>query len=301
MKGRIVLSLVVTAALALTLAPAASAASKRIRPVSHGGRVQVGIGAKKFTYHTASKEKPVVFRVKGPLPVKILSRCLFTDAPGATTYHLRLEIDGVELRTITEKAGISARAAIAGGGKIGSLEKAIVQIPSGDHRVRLFPTEPGARVAVRVFTGTGKRTAAKMVPFAPEKFLQAVRLHAGDLETTLYRFDAVRPIEVPIHGPLHLDIGTRIDFGSSNGYTQAYVIKANLDGRPWKSFALKSRASHTVAYPDLPEITPGVERTIQLDVPSGSHVVSITLDGTTAAAAALRIRVPERELKVGMK
>jgi hypothetical protein len=69
-----------------------------------------------------------------------------------------------------------------------------------------------------------------------------------------------------------------------------------LDGEPWKSFSLSTLASHTAIYPDHPEITPGAEKRILIDLPAGVHRITITLDGTAATSAALRIQVNDKEL-----
>ena len=77
------------------------------------------------------------------------------------------------------------------------------------------------------------------------------------------------------------------------------MIQALLDGELWKTFPLESKASHTSTYPEFSEITPGRGRIIELEIPDGTHEVSFTLNGTTASGAALRIRVPKKELGVG--
>jgi hypothetical protein len=278
----------------------APAASKRIKPTAHAGAVKVKIGKKTSGYHKATAEQPVEFRVKGPTKVRLLSRCLFTTPPkDRITYRIHVEIDGVALPTAVENATVSSDARLADGKPIGTLERTILRIPDGDHKVRLFPEGEDPEVAVRLFLGTGKKSKTTWVSFAPEDHAGSIRLHAGDTEYAYYRFNEEQPVQVTIVGPLRLKITTRLDFGSANGYTQSYIVHAMLDGELWKSFPLQSRASHTSTYPDFPDITPGRGQIIELEVPEGSHQIEIHLNGTTAAGAALRIRVPKQELKIG--
>ncbi len=281
----------------------AASSSKRLKPASHAGVAKVQIGSKRLVYYRATAKKPIEFGVTGPTPLRILSRYLFPDSvkTGRASYSLRVEIDGVILRTVTLKAGASGSASLAGRARIGSLKESIVQIPAGQHAIRIYPTGKGKVVALRLYPDSGKKATGKWIPFAPERFLEAVRLHEKDRETTYYRFNPTNPVELTIRGPLTLRVRTRLDFGTTNGYTQRYVAKCLLDEKPWKSFALTALASHTATYPEHPEITPGAERILTLAVPSGSHQVTILLDGTAATGASLRIQVNQRQLNKGTK
>lgn len=284
-------------------APAAAAASKAVKPLSHAGTAKVRVGQKSVTYYRASAKQPVELSVAGPTPLRILSRHVYGDSAKSArvSYSLRVEIDGVVLKTISLKAGSSARAKLAGGLRIGGLKESVVQIPAGQHAVRIYPTAKGRRVALRLYLDGGKKSAGKWIPFAPDRFLEAARLHEKDLETTYYRFNQTNPVELTIRGPLHLRVRSRVDFGTTNGYTQKYVARCLLDGKPWKSFALSSSASHTATYPEHPQITPGAERLFNLSVPSGPHRVTVLLDGTAASGGALRFQVNQKQLNSGRR
>lgn len=276
------------------------AAAKRIEPTTHAGVVKIKIGKKTSNYHKATRSQPITFRVKGPTKVRLLSRCLFATPPkDRVTYRMRIDIDGVALPIAAEKAGVSSRAKIADGKIVGTLERTILRIPDGDHTVRLTPEGDGPGVAVRLFLGSGKKPKMTWVSFAPEEHAGSIRLHAGDTEYTYYRFNQEQLIRSTIDGPLRMKITTRLDFGAANGYTQGYVVHTMLDGELWKSFPLQSKASHTSTYPDLPDVAPGRGQIIELEVPDGNHEVTFRLNGTTATGAALRIRVPKKELKIG--
>lgn len=283
-------------------APEAGAAVKRIRPVSHAGDLKILIGGKSSSYQKATKEEPIEFRIKGPKSVRLLSRYLFDTAPPEdekVAYRLGVEIDEATLPTVKETAAISRQARLEDGGRVGTLERTVVRIPAGDHKVRVYPLDADAAVALRIFPGTGRKSKISWIPFAPERHAGSLRLHSGDKEYTYYRVNQEEPVGMTIHGPLRLKVSARLDFGAANGYTQAYVIQALLDGELWRTFPLESRASHTSTYPEFPEITPGRGRIIELEVPDGTHDVSFTLNGTTASGAALRIRVPKRDLRAG--
>jgi hypothetical protein len=163
--------------------------------------------------------------------------------------------------------------------------------------VRIVPVDGGASIAVRILRGTGKKATIRWASFQPDAGVKAVRLHEKDQESTVYRFSPAQSVSVSLRGPLKMRVTTRLDFGLTNGVTQSYVVKSTLDGKPWKSFTLKSTASHTATYPDLAQITPGTGRSFELDVPSGPHKIRFELTGTTAAGASVRIQIPRQEAR----
>ncbi len=288
--------------IAMAAAPAVEAktTTKRIQATASAGPMKVRVGAKLSNYDLASRQHPVEIRVKGPSSLRVLSRYVFPGAstPAATSYRIRAEIDGVELRTSVESFGISKSAATEAGGRIGTLETTTIRVPTGDHRVHIFPIEDGATVALRIFRGTPASSKITWVSFQPEGYAEAARLQEKETESTVYRMTQTQPVTVTLRGPLRLRVSTRLDFDHTNGVTQSYVVPILLDGKPWKSFPLKSRSSHTAVYPDFPEIVPGQGKMIELAVPSGTHTISIGLEATTARGAAVKLRVPQRKITV---
>ncbi|MFH1679546.1 MAG: hypothetical protein ABIH26_02765 [Candidatus Eisenbacteria bacterium] len=287
--------------LAAAVAAPVEAASSRLRPEPGSKSMRISVGGKRSTYHVATREAPLEFRVHGPGPVRVCTRYLYPgeDKAAPIEYRVRLEIDGVELRTLEEVAAPDVRARAADGNPVGSFEKEAVLIPSGSHRLRIFPAEAGSAVAVRLFKGYGTPKKIAWVSFAPESYARALRLHAKESETIYYRFDVDKPVAFRIYGPLTVRVMTRLDFGLERASSQLYTIKVLVDGDLLASVPMKSKASHTSSYPDLPEITPGVARTFEFDVPKGKHQVQITLDCTSARSAALRILIPRRAVRNG--
>ncbi len=291
---------VVIAVLALAAAAlpdTAAGASRRIRPVERIDSVKIRVNRNSVSYHAATAEKPFVFRVNGPTPIRVISRLLYDGFPAdGVRYRLRLEIDGVELRTMGETVDPSPDARLSRGGAVGTLRREIVQIPAGNHKVRIYPLDEGRRVALRVFRGDGRPKTTKWVSYTPRSYRKAIRLHARDSEVIYYRIDNKTPLAMTLRGPLRMKIMSRLDFGTERGYSQTYVVKAFIDGELTDTFSLKSRASHTSTYPDLPEITPGVAREIFIDIPAGKHEVTLSLDCTAAECASFRMLIPERSV-----
>lgn len=273
--------------------------SNRIRPAASAGAVKVLIGKKSSSYHKATLAKPLEFSIKGPATVRVLSRIVFStpEQAKATTYAFRVEVGSTVLRTVSEKSGVSKSATLEGGIKVGTLETSTIHLPAGQHRVKIVPTDANTTLAARVFRGTGTKAKIKWTSFQPDAGAKSVRLHEKDQESTVYRFGPTQPVTVTLRGPLKMRVTTRLDFGLTNGVTQAYVIKASMDGKPAKSFTLKSTASHTATYPDLTQITPGKPRSFEIDIPRGPHKIVFELTGTTAAGASARIQIPQHEPK----
>lgn len=287
----LVLALVVTAGVT-------EAALTRVKPARHGGRVKVLVGESKksSTYHKATAAKPIEATINGPVTLRVLGRNM-NPRKGEEPLRLRIEVDGAEAWVLQLPARTARSASLSSGKRLGVLRRVEIKIPGGAHQVRLIPADDASTALVRVFTGEQSRPKTAWIPFAPERFSRALILRGEDSETTYYRFTSETPLGITVYnGPMRLKVKTRIEFDETAGYTQSYVVNVNLDGKPWKSFSLKSRASHTLTYPDLPEVTPGMSREFTISVPSGTHHVSFHLNGTTAEGATARIYAPRKEL-----
>ncbi len=287
--------------LLLGAAPGAEAASSRVKAASSAGKLTVVVDSKRVGYDLATAAKPVEVKVPGPMSIRVVSRLVFPAGSKAkkTPYSLRIEVDGVALRTLAITAGVSRAAKTQDGRALGTLERAVVQIPAGARSVHIVPVGDGVQVALRVFRGKGSKSKStvKWTPVAPETYEKAVRLHGRDSEVTYYRFGPEKPIGLTINGPATLRVITRLDFAQARGYSLTYAIKVSIDGSLVKTFSLKANASHTATYPDMREVTPGVGRDLRFDVPKGRHTVTIGLDATTAKAASLRILIPLSAVK----
>jgi len=295
--------LVVAVALFVLVVPLAeeAAAKSRIYPTGDVDPIRIKVGGKRSTYHIATQDNPFAFKLRGTQTIRILSRLLYPGMAQAdsTRYRLRVEIDGVELRTFGEETTMSRGASRPDGRPVGTLERSSLRIPSGTHRVLIYPADAGTRVALRVFRGSGKPKKIAWVSYEPEKFERSVLLHTRDTETTYYRFGVDRPVSLTLHGPLTMKVRTRLDFGHERGYYQTYAIRCFVDDELRRTETHKARASHTSTYPDLAEIMPGVAMDFEVDIPDGVHTITLTLDCTTARSASLRILIPEKSVTNG--
>ncbi len=275
-----------------------AAAVTRVKPKVHAGVVKLRVGQKTSSYHRTTQARPAQFTVHGPTRLQILARNLFLPA-GPAPVRLRVEVDGKPAKTLRLKASVSKKAAAAKGGRVGPLQRTTVEIPAGVHRVRVVPENPSGMAAVRAFKGTPARAAkTRWIAFAPQTCERSLILRSGDREETWYRFTTQKPAGMTIKGPLRLKVSTRLDFDQHAGPSQGYVVQAAIDEKS-VGYSLKSRASQVATYPELLEIVPGMAQSFTIQVPAGTHQVTLRLDGTTATGAAVRILVPERELRAG--
>jgi hypothetical protein len=299
-QRRGILPLIATLAVMFALDGTAYAAAKTrvLKPEPGAPSIKVHIGKKTKRYYATTRVKPVEYRIGGPIAIRVMSRCTYPSPSLARTtrYNLLVEVDGVPLRTISERAPVSRSARGLAGTPIGALQSGVIRIPAGQHRVRIAPNE-ATTILVRVLTGTGRRPIGHMVPYQPETFVRAMRVHENDQESTVYRFTSAQPIRLALRGPVPVRLVTRLDFGMDTGVTQNYVIRVMLDEKPFKTFPLKATASHTASYPDMPEIAPGKARSVALVIPRGIHQIVVLLDGTTADGATARIEIPQPTMR----
>jgi hypothetical protein len=271
---------------------AAKTATAAVRPSGHAEALKILGGKKPSTYYKMSKAAPLEFLVNGPCTFRLRARVLLGQGSADSTQRLRLELDGKQAGLFKVRTGASKKASLEGGAKVGLTSKAALVLPAGKHKIRVDLLKDGPGMAVKALRGIAKKKTGHLIPFAPEIYERVLRLHSKDSESTAYRFTSEKPVELTLHGPVALRMHTRLDFGQGNGVTQSYVIQVRLDGNVWKSYSLKSRASHVATYPEMPEITPGMTRSFELSVPSGSHRLNLALAGATAAGATVQIQIP---------
>jgi hypothetical protein len=281
----------------LALSVATQAAPSRIHPEGSAGEVRIRIAKKRSAYDLALPDTPVRFRLHGPRRIRVLHRFLPGSGDLPESYSLLVLRNGVPAETLEAVVRLSTKARLEDGGPIGRLQRAILSIPAGPQEITLRPLGE-AKVLVRILPGTGKKRAPKIrwVSFSPDSSQGPIILRGGDTETTYYRFGS-DPVVLDVIGPLRMKIRSRIDFTQETGKRQTYRLLLALDGRPWKSFLLQSRPSHTVVYPDLPQITPGTKEDVEVEIPDGRHRLHISLGTSLSGTGSLRLLVPEEDLR----
>jgi len=272
-----------------------------VRESVRGGEAQGGgldVGGKKRRDSVADPQRPLRGTVRGPRRVKIRARAA-AGSGKRSEFTVQVRLDGKPLLTRTWHAGVNPAVRRCDGKPepVTSLRKTVVAIPAGKHTLQLTGgVAGGGRVLVRVLRES-RRPGPDHVAFAPEEYGRVTYLQFDSgRRTTYYTFDADHPLACRLHGPVDLEVWTRLDFDHTLNGTQAYVVEALLDGRPLRTFHYQTRKLDAAVYTDRPDVLPGQRKSLHLAIPPGEHRLELRCQSPDNCSIAARLRLPAREL-----
>ncbi|MCB1184307.1 poly-gamma-glutamate system protein [bacterium] len=287
------------AALLGLAAPDARAANWReVDPADKGAATCVRSGGQRFTYHALGPDRAVVFRVQGPRRVKLLTRqALSAGGTAGAGYAVSVVLDGSEILHKTFAGDEPGDNALCDGAVLSALERAYVEVPRGEHELRVTAATDGGRVYGRLFRDV-KRAVAGNVPYAPEAWAESATLQfESGKQSEYYRFTADQPLVVAVTGPTHLQLFTRLDFARGMLGSQNYTIEVLCDGAPWSTYHYDTTRLPNAFYPDRPDLLPGSRRKAVITVPAGRHVYTVRCVRPDRCGITARVLMPRRDLE----
>ncbi len=120
--------------------------------------------------------------------------------------------------------------------------------------------------------------------FRPGRSNEVVCIDLGSRESEYYRLDAVSPLEFPLQGPTHLKILSR-HLREGDGLYMIRVFRDGVEVHRQEMRALESRSAHLCGNEASPV---GASRSLELYVPSGSHIYEAR-SGDEGTPAAVRL------------
>ena len=259
-------------------------------------RVILKAYGREFIYYGFDASTPLVFQVKGPTQVRVLSRLRFTSRmSGEQSYKLTVLENGVEKKEILHRTTLSRKASYVEGTnlKLGKAMNLDFLVDDTSHHT----------FEVRFSSATGKRIEARLyklkdtIELAPHKFVESVTAFLTESrERIYYLLNREHPLQVRVNGPTLLHVQTRLDYTPGMVGKQMYALKVFEDENILKTFHIESVRSSTVIYKDRPEVIPGALNTLQIEVPAGLHLYEFRISNSQFTGVALRFLVPSKDL-----
>lgn len=286
----------------ISLTAAGASAEVRWRAVApQGAREQVclRIDGVEATYDKLRAETPASYRVRGPRRVKVLSRYVF--APGETgpvSGTLRFAIDGQTALADAQSLKPRTGAASCAGAPASPLHHTYLTIPEGWHEVTVTPTSAGAGfTAVRLFRESS-RVTEEYVNLSPERYAGVATLqYDSGVRSTLYRFDADRPLSFEIAGPTTAVVWTRLDFDHRMSGRQSYALEVRVDGQVSRIHHYDADKLDAASYIERPDVMPGERKSLRVQIPRGRHRVEIRCLQPEVCGVTAVVRIPAADLR----
>jgi len=288
--------------LALVLAAPAPAATRwlSIGDLDGGRTVCLDVGGQRFDYTALGAGDDATCTVQGPRRLKLIARYLYQeDEASRQPYTIVVAVDGREvLRKSFTARPLASVGRCGEAGRVSSLRKGYVEVPTGEHRITITCASEGAGpVAVRLFREV-KRTRSRWIPFAPEVYAGIRELEfASGSRSTYYALDTAQPLRMTVQGPTTLRVRSRLDFDHLMSGSQTYTLEVRHDGEVWRTFHFDTSKLETAVYVDRPDILPGSRREFTIAVPRGRHDVSIHCVRPEACGVAVSVDIPRRDLE----
>ena len=297
---RFIVPMLLAAGLIASVATAAETNWRLVTPERGPGEVCLDIGGESVGYRRLEADEPVVLRIKGPRRLKIVSRYLFTpDEAAQPVYSVTATIDGrlAAVRPHETRAYRNVKLC-SGQGRVGSLKRAYVTVPSGWHDVAITAEAPGGGGVAARFLREVRRRSTRWITYAPERYREVNHLQFDSgSRTSYYLFDAETPLVATVTGPTTLQVWTRLDFDHTMSGIQPYAIEARLDGKSLQTYQYDADRLDSARWVERDGVLPGERRTMTLKIPRGAHTVELRCLRPEGCSVAASVRIPERDIR----
>jgi hypothetical protein len=252
-----------------------------------------------FTYTVVEDGGEARCTLNGPRRLKFISRYLFTEHdPSRVRYTVTMLVDGREvlLKKLTGKP-FDGVARCRGKGRVASLRRGYIDLPSGRHEVVLgIETEGEGAVGLRLFRRVKRvrKTWMSLTP-AGNREVRELEFESGS-RSSYHHFDVETPLCFEVSGPTTMRVRTRLDFDHTMNGSQTYTLDVRIDGETWRTFHFDAEALSSAMWLGRPDILPGRRQELRIPVPRGAHEVTVHCVRPDACGVAAMVHIPKRDL-----
>ena len=260
-------------------------------------RALLKVFGSELVYYGFDAHTPLVFEVKGPTQVRVLSRLRFSpEMEGEQLYEVILSENGFERDRVLHRTSESKRASYVEMANLGLGKAVKMDFAVSDTGGHTFEVRLGAhskyRVEARIYALDDE------IEIAPYDYAESVTAFLSESrERTYYLLTREQPVRIRVSGPTQLTVKTRLDYDPGMVGKQMYVLNVLEKGELVKSFHIESVRSSTVTYNDRPAIIPGAAKQLEIEVPQGVHTYEFQLASSQFLGACLRFLIPTIDVR----
>jgi hypothetical protein len=146
-----------------------------------------------------------------------------------------------------------------------------------------------------------KRTKHKKVLYEPASYDKMILLITKGKEWKYYRFTPEKPLKLEAEGTTVLEFRIRLLYDATMKGGQNFTLTLEEEGLLTKSvaasFSFNAQKSRITSVKGEPQLVPSTGDEFKFTVPNGKHTYLVSLRGTDAKAAALRVLIPEKDVR----
>lgn len=282
--------------LVLALACARGAEAALLTPEG-SERLSLIIGDNESPYFRLGVDSTTYLKVTGPGTLTLVVRFSFPGSVGADpSWEIKVSEGGKQVAELDTAIAASASAWKESAARPGESVKLSVNVPEGEHRYQIGLTSTvKAFAGVRYLFSSVVGHQAKSAVY-PVDMLEATSVSVKEKLIDFFIADSARPVKVRVIGPTRLRIVTRLAYSGVMKGPQKYSVLVDLDGVSAVHPALQTSKSPSSYFTNHKDWSVGESQTIYVDVPQGTHEVSVRLGSSSAPALAMRFTIPQEDV-----
>lgn len=259
---------------------------KEINP-KHQYDIEI-VTRKKDTYYLLAKGSPAEITVEGPTYLRIYTRILWIENAGKKrVYKLVLTENELEERIMTFESEKSSVTRDDKGRSTSKWRSFYIEVPEGINNYRLQHwSSPNDTILFKIAYESPK--SWQDIPATEYKSI--IEVVEEEKIIKYYEFSKDQPVRLRIGGPENLKITVRLNYDEKVFGEQQFNLIVNDNGQIDKN-ALKCYRSDIITYFNRKDIIPSNAKTLYLKLSEGLHNIGFSLEGSTAASAAIRLMI----------
>lgn len=274
--------------------------TKVLVPKNASEPVMISISGKSFSYYSVILDEILVYSVRGPGKLKIITRGqLNIKTENRLNYIIYYRINGgekinVEFRSV--KADNNAFFEDASLGYPGIGENIIIELSRGENSVEIWSGLADQNLYARALFTEIKEKKINWVSMSPLYPAEPVSLVTNEDVVTYFRYSSSNPLKVRVTGPTILRVLNRVEFDYKMKGKLNYRIEVKENNKLKNTYMLSTDRSDVTRYRRDSKKIPGKANEIVITVPSGTHTYEIFLLDKNSILA--RILFPKKDIKL---
>ena len=243
---------------------------------------------KKDTYYLLPKGKPTAVTVEGPTYLRIYTRIPWApDAGKSQIYKLVLTKNELEEQILTFESEKSAVTKDQAGRPLSKWRSFYIEVPEGTNKYVLQHwSSPRDTILFKIAYESPKTWQ----DIAANEYNSIIEVVEEEKIIKYYELTKDQPVRLKLSGPENLKITVRLNYDDKVFGEQQFNIIVDDNGKIDKN-TLKCYKSDIITYYNRKDIVPSNAKNIYLKLSSGQHSISLSLEGSTASSAALRLMI----------
>jgi len=262
-----------------------------------GTQVMLLIGDNISPYYRLDVDSATYVKVSGPGELRLVVRfSLPAGASSEGSWKMEVSEGAKQLTLVDKTTAVSEQTWQDSPFRPCELFKFSLNVPDGDHRYRIGLSSPIKSFAgIRYLFSSDAAREAKSAVY-PIEMLEATSVEFKEKTIDFFLADSIRPVTVRVIGPTSLRVVTRLAYSGVMKGPQKYSTVIAMDSEAVSREALVTAKSPSTYFTNHKEWSVGESKTVHIDVPVGTHEVSVRLGSSSAPALAVRFTIPKEDI-----